>query len=88
MTAERKHHQSHKRMASLVGGPLDGETRTIPRVRKFVVERGEIRHVYRPSGQKGVWSYDLESSTIATMREIARRQVQRRRELDSEHRQS
>lgn len=71
------------RVAQMVGGPFDGETRRIQPARKIVYADGEKRHVYRPSGQKGVWSYDMESSMLETLAAEAERRARREAELDS-----
>lgn len=66
--------------AQFIGGPLDGETRTVHEGSKFTFQTPSgVRHVYRPRDRTlRVWDYDLEASTIETLRgEQKRRDMER-----------
>jgi len=59
---------------TLVGGPYDGEQRAIHEGSStYLHEPSGVVNVYRRSEVPGQWKYDLEASTVATLRQEQKR---------------
>lgn len=68
------------KFVTLMGGPLDGETRVFHEGNRYEHRdaSGPV-HVYRASEDPARWDYDLEASTIETLRRAGEQKQRDRR---------